>query len=157
MVRSTPPEGRILPVEGQDDKHVIWQICRRSAASFSTTRQGHIMRVGLSASGTEFLISERDSRGAVIRAIRQEVEAPGRRAVGVVVDADADSVNCWAAVAQGFSRTSVALPYTPNPTGIILPEQPGQTRIGVWMMPDNYSPGKLEDFVKQMIPPAAPA
>ena len=156
MARPTPPEGRILLVEGQDDKHVIWQICQRRTPSFAPTRQGPVMRVALSVSGNEFLISERDSRGAVISAIRQEVTAPGRLAVGVVVDADADPISCWAEVTRGFSRTPVALPDDPDYAGLVLSEQLGQPRVGVWMMPDNRSPGELEDFVRQMIPPAAP-
>ena len=29
-------------------------------------------------------------------------------------------------------------------------------RVGVWLMPDNESPGELEDFVAQMIPDGDP-
>ena len=29
-------------------------------------------------------------------------------------------------------------------------------RVGVWLMPDNQSPGELEDFVAQMIPDGDP-
>ena len=29
-------------------------------------------------------------------------------------------------------------------------------RIGIWLMPDNQSPGELEDFVAQMIPGSDP-
>ena len=155
MMRPSRPAERILLVEGQDDKHIVWQICRRNAASFAATRQGYAMRVALLSAGTEFLIDERGSRSEVISAIRQEATTR-RRAMGVLIDADADPTQCWEELATGFSRTTVSFPNTPNPAGVIIPEQPGQPRIGVWMMPDNQSAGELEDFVRQMIPSAAP-
>ena len=50
----------------------------------------------------------------------------------------------------------IPFPASPDPTGVIIPEGPGQPRVGVWMMPDNQSAGELEDFVRQMMPVAAP-
>ena len=155
MMHHNRPAERVLLVEGQDDKHIVWQICRRDTASFATTREGYAMRVALLSTGTEFLIAERGSRSEVISAIRQEVTTR-QRAVGVLVDADADPSVCWSELVKGFSRTPISFPATPNPAGLIIPEQPGVPRIGVWMMPDNQSAGELEDFVRQMMPVAAP-
>lgn len=155
MMHPNQTAERILLVEGQDDKHVIGHICRRDTASFATTREGYAMRVALLSTGTEFLIEERGSRGEVISAIRQEVTTQWR-AVGVLVDADADPGVCWNELVKGFSRTPISFPATPNPAGLIIPEQPGVPRVGVWMMPDNQSAGELEDFVRQMMPVAAP-
>lgn len=155
MMRPSRPAEPILLVEGQDDKHIVWQICRRNTASFAATRQDYAMRVALLSAGTEFLIDDRGSRSEVISAIRQEATTR-RRAMGVLIDADADPTQCWKELATGFSRTTISFPNTPDPAGVIIPEQPGTPRIGVWMMPDNQSPGELEDFVKRMIPPTAP-
>ena len=33
----------------------------------------------------------------------------------------------------------------------------GRPRVGVWLMPDNDSPGELEKFVQKMIPDGDPA
>ena len=40
----TPREDRVLLVEGQDDKHVVWHLCRRSQAmpSFHIKDKGGI-------------------------------------------------------------------------------------------------------------------
>ena len=84
--------------------------------------------------------------------IRQEVEAPSRRAVGILVDADDDLGNCWSDVVEGFSRTDVDLPSSPISGGTIIPARDHQPRIGIWLMPDNKSQGELEDFLFRMMP-----
>ena len=154
MTGADPAEDRILLVEGQDDKHVVWQICRR-AASFSVHREGYDMSVTLRQAETAFGIAEKGNFRAVLDAIETEVFSPGRQALGIVVDADSQPEQRWEELKAAFPA-AVPLPDAPDPTGIILPEQLGQPRIGVWMMPDNHSSGELEDFVKQMIPAAAP-
>ena len=51
----------------------------------------------------------------------------------------------------------VPLPGEPAPSGAIIEIQPHtllpSVRVGVWLMPDNQSPGEIEDFVRQMLPP----
>ena len=152
MVRPSLQANRILLVEGIDDKHVVWHICNNASASFSADRKDEDMTVTLKDQENTFLISERGNRRQVIDAIRQEVEVPGRQAVGVVIDADADLESYWKELTNVFSRTNVLLPPGPDPAGTIIPEQPVQPRIGIWIMPDNQSIGELENFVLQMIP-----
>ena len=41
------------------------------------------------------------------------------------------------------------------PGGTII-DVDGKPRVGVWLMPDNDSPGELEDFFASMIPPSDP-
>ena len=154
MTGVDPAEDRILLVEGQDDKHVLWQICRR-AASFSAHREGYDMSVTLRQGETAFGITEKGNFRAVLDAIETEILSPGRQSFGIMVDSDIQPAQRWVQLKDAFPA-GIPLPDAPDPTGIILPEQPGQPRIGVWMIPDNHSPGELEDFVKQMIPAAAP-
>ena len=154
MTGANPAAARLLLVEGQDDKHVLWQICRR-AASFSAHREGYDMSVTLRQGETAFGIAEKGNFRTVLEAIETEIFSRGRQALGIMVDADRQPSQRWEELKAAFPA-AVPLPDAPDPAGIILPEQPGQPRIGVWMMPDNRSPGELEDFVKQMIPPAAP-
>ncbi len=154
MTGADPAAARLLLVEGQDDKHVLWQICRR-AASFSVHREGYDMSVTLRQAETAFGIAEKGNFSAVLEAIETEIFPRGRQALGIVVDADRQPEQRWAELKAAFPA-AVPLPDAPDPAGIVLPEQLGQPRVGVWMMPDNRSPGELEDFVKQMIPPTAP-
>lgn len=155
MTGAYPADDRRLLVEGQDDKHVVWQICRRAGTTFSVARSGSDMSVTLLSSAVTFGIAEKGNFRAVLDAIETEILYPGRQALGIIVDADAQPTQRWGQLKDAFPA-AVPLPATPNPAGVIIPEQTGAPRIGVWMMPDNKSPGELENFVKQMIPPAAP-
>ena len=150
---ATPsPIDSVLLVEGQNDKHVVWQLCGRDDSSFSIARDGYAFSVTLSVESTAFLISDKENRSELIMSIRQEVEAPSRRVVGVLVDADDDLESCWNDVVRGFERTDVQLPSSPTPGGTIIPEKDHQPRIGIWLMPDNRSHGELENFVLTMMP-----
>ena len=155
MTGADPAAARLLLVEGQDDKHVLWQICRKDSVAFSVRWEGYDMSVTLRSTAAAFAILEKGNSHAVLEAIETEIFSRGRQALGIVVDADRQPEQRWEELKDAFPA-AVPLPDAPDPAGIVLPEQLGQPRIGVWMMPDNRSPGELEDFVKQMIPPAAP-
>lgn len=154
MTGANPAAARILLVEGQDDKHVLWQICRR-AASFSVHRERYDMSVTLRQGETAFGIAVKDIFSAVLEAIDTEILSPGRQSLGIMVDADSQPAQRWGQLKAAFP-IGIPLPDNPVPAVLVLLEQPGQPRIGIWMMPDNRSPGELGDFIKQMIPPNAP-
>ena len=71
--------------------------------------------------------------------------------VGVVLDADLAPDNRWQAVRDRLSDTGFSLPSQPDPMGTVV-ENAG-SRLGIWLMPDNRSPGKLEDFLALLVPP----
>lgn len=127
---------RVLLVEGQDDEHVVRHL--RDAT-------GPIPR---------FDIVRKGGVNNVLRAISVEVKAPGRKAVGIMVDANDDREARWQAVADRLGKVDVALPGVLSRSGAIIAEshQVKRPRIGVWLMPDNVSPGELEDFIAGMIP-----
>ena len=131
----TPVPNRILLVEGQDDEHVVGHIRDRhpSAPSFDIVNKGGINGV-------------RDS-------ISVEIKAPGRLAVGILVDANSTLMDRWKAVRDRIMKENIQVPTHPNPDGTIID---GTPRVGIWLMPDNESSGELEDFVKQMIPTGDP-
>lgn len=75
--------------------------------------------------------------------------------LGIVVDADDGVEARW----PGFYQILVERGYRPVPKrlpvdGLVL-ERPDLTvgTVGVWLMPDNASPGALEDFVQYLVPP----
>lgn len=70
--------------------------------------------------------------------------------IGIVVDADVAPTNRWAQIRDRFAAANVTLPDTPDPQGTVV--QAGDKRVGVWLMPDNQSPGKLEDFLAILVP-----
>ena len=142
----------VLLVEGQDDKHVVWHLCRHEQSPFSADRLGYDLNVTLPGGSSRFQIIESGNRSELLKSIRQTVRSPNLRAFGILVDADYDCSNCWDQVLNAFSRTGIPLPPSPNPTGTVVPETLGQPRVGIWLMPDNKSPGEVEDFVRRMIP-----
>lgn len=150
MVESAKDFNKILLVEGQDDKHVISNICRKNPASFSVYRSYYTIEVTLILHGTRFLISERGSFTEVRDAIETEIRGPGREAVGILVDADSDLKKRWDEVREAFPDY-IRVPSSPQPNGIII-ETAGWPRTGIWVMPNNADVGELEDFVLQMMP-----
>ena len=127
-------------VEGQNDEHAIYHLCRRS-------------RPGLLEPN-----NIRDGKGfqGVLNVVRGLVNQGDLTAVGFVVDADDAPVDHWQQVIDRIAaaNSEIQLPQSPDPGGTIIPEDPaiGSPRIGVWVMPDNVSTGELEDFVRLMIP-----
>ena len=121
---------QVLLVEGQDDKHVVSHL-RHSTGSIP-----------------EFDIVERGSVRNVLKAIPAEVRAPGRKTVGIMVDANDDQEARWQAVTERLGRVDVPFPSRVDPVGTIIGanNQIKRPRIGVWLMPDNVSPGELPVF-----------
>ena len=122
---------RVLLVEGQDDKHVVRQLRLRSGAmpSFDIKHKGGI--------------------DELLKSIGPEIKVSGRKAVGILVDANDNPGNRWKAIRRRLQKQGFQPPASPHPTGTILS---GRPRIGIWLCPDNERPGELEDFVEAMIP-----
>ena len=121
----------ILLVEGPDDKHVV----RHMSDSFEKM--------------PKFCISDKEGIEALLGDIGLELQVPGRRALGILVDANDDLNARWSAVANRLREEKIKVPAYPDPKGTIIN---GSLRVGIWLMPDNESLGELEDFVAQMIP-----
>lgn len=126
---------RLLVVEGQDDEHVIRHLRQRNLPM------------------PDFRIASRSSVSELLRAIEGDVQAPGRTALGILVDADGDVKGRWQAVADRLRRVKIEAPQAPDPSGTVIE---GRPRIGVWLMPNNESPGEIEDFVAGLIPESDP-
>lgn len=125
-------EPRLLLVEGRNDKHVVWQICNRTLDL------------------PDFFISDRGDINSVRESIGPEVLAPGRQALGILVDTDDHPQSRWDEIAHQLRIHGVQTPAAPDPGGTII--SGAEPRVGVWLMPDNQLPGEIEEFVESMIP-----
>ena len=125
---------RVLLVEGQDDEHVVRHLCLRSQPI------------------PPFHIENKLNVDNLLDSIKQEVRVPGRNAVGILVDANDDLNARWSAVANRLREGNIEVPRTPEPTGTLIEGTGRIPRVGIWLMPDNTSPGELENFVSEMIP-----
>jgi hypothetical protein len=77
---------------------------------------------------------------------------------GVLIDADEDATKQWAIVHNAFKSCECQLPENNTNNGIVF-DCNGDwktKRVGVWLMPDNASTGKLESFLLRLIPETDP-
>ena len=129
------PPRRILLVEGADDEHVVRHLCARQQdmPSFHIDNKGGFPQL-------------KDSIGP-------EIKVAGRTHLGILVDAN-DNFNArWQSVANHLRQADVNPPTHTAQTGTVVA---GQPRVGIWLMPNNGSPGELEDFIRQLIPAGDP-
>ena len=137
LPRSAPSARRILLVEGQNDKHVVRHLCKRHQTT------------------PDFDILDRGGLEPLLETVGAELNVLGRKAVGILVDANDDLAARWKSVTDRLLNEGVTAPRQPTPKGTVIDtiEKP---RVGIWIMPDNTSTGELEDFVMQMIPEGDP-
>lgn len=126
---------RMLLVEGNDDLHVVKHIRIR-------------------ASIPNFRIVQKEGKDALLESIPYEATMEERVVLGIMLDANGNPAGRRQAVADRLGKAGVELPSFPQPEGVVIDSDPstGLPRVGVWMMPDNQSPGELEDFLAAMIP-----
>lgn len=130
---------KLLLVEGPDDEHVICHLYQRA---------GFVVNFGVEA---------KKSVEQVVRGIRNEALAPGRTALGIVVDANDKLPIRWQDIGNELSRAGIPLPPQPMADGTVVePPRGGLPRVGVWLMPDNSSAGELEDLLSGLVPSGDP-
>ena len=132
------PNRKILLVEGNDDEHVLKHICGNCGIPNLDEVVSH--------EGDKDLLKSISSR---IK-FAQEGDI-----IGVVIDADASLDARWQSVRDQFVMAGYQnAPVQPAPDGTIV-EPPDGTllpRVGVWIMPDNRTPGILENFLTFLVP-----
>jgi len=128
---------------------------------------GHLIDL-LSGPGTEFYEKTPDEPGdqVILREfsgydpLREKfprVIRTGSRLkrIGIIADANSEPEQRWQSLSDAASRIDdVDLPDTPPENGWIdgvsLPDR--ELTVGIWMMPDNYDQGAVEDFLLRLIP-----
>ncbi len=131
----------VLLVEGADEYDMIDHLRKHSA------RRG-------SAPIPEFMVRIKGGFESLLKAVETEAKVPGRKVLGILVDANDDPGKRWTDVTERLRNAQIEAPGTPVASGAIIEGVPdkGAPRTGIWMMPDNRSRGELEDFIAQMIP-----
>jgi len=128
-----------LVVEGPDDLHTVIHVLARHGYDWDDSS---IMRPYVDSLGgiTKLL----DSLSVILKSSFERV--------GIVIDANASLTNRWAQLRAQSANAGVELPASPHPEGTIVAGMRPGTRIGVWLMPDNSSPGTLESFLSRLVP-----
>lgn len=138
-VSDDPNPPRVLLVEGPDDLHVVLQLYLRTHED------------------TDFIIDDKGGVDPLLDSIPGEVKVDGRRVLGIVLDANEHITDRWADVASRLEEADITgVPDGPQPGGVCIEGSARLPRVGIWVMPDNTSPGELEDFVSRMVPDGDP-
>ena len=129
---------RLLLAEGIDDCHVIAALCK----AHQLPDGAFVFYAGGSDTG----------------AIRRMKAVLGRKssyeAIGLVLDADQPDISVrWQQLQSLSELKPYGLPARPDPAGTIIDGPPDHPRLGIWLMPDNTSPGMLEDFLLHLAHP----
>ena len=130
---------KIMMVEGDDDEHVVKGIFGQHAIP-------HLDDVE-NLGGIDPLLK---TIGVRLMSASEEGDV-----VGVVMDADENVAGRWQGLRHIFRESGyLDVPNQPVSDGTILFPPTGSVlpRAGVWIMPDNQTDGKLEDFLRLLVP-----
>jgi hypothetical protein len=130
-----------LLVEGLDDHHSVIHLVRRH--DFDWDDETKVRPFIHNTGGIDKLLDE----------IPVTLKGTYER-IGIVLDANSDPTTRWNQIRDRVKRAGVDLGESAEPNGTIV-EGPG-SRIGVWLMPDNSSPGSLESFLGRLAPRTQP-
>ncbi len=126
---------RVLWVEGKDDDAVVQSLCKR-----------HRVPEVFQVENKEGIDNIREGLSVEIRSRRLEC-------FGVVVDANGGVPARWASIRDTLLNVGYEdVPEHLAPGGLVLASPPDRPRFGAWLMPDNTSPGMLEDFAALLVP-----
>ncbi len=133
----------ILLVEGDEDRRVI-PFLMDEYVVWGNKENEWVAEVR-SHGGIEDLLEPGNIKAAAL--------TPGRKAVGIVIDANDHFESRWARVRQNCLGVAADFPEE-LPVGGLVHQDFDGLRIGVWIMPDNQSRGMLETYLSHLIVPA---
>lgn len=131
-MKPNKPEKRLLLVEGNNDKHVVWALLNHH--SIPETFDVRELR-GIDERIQNVRVRIRTFQGS------QDLER-----LGIVFDADELGERRWERLRVELAPLLVNIPEKPEANGTVV-SFGGNKRLGIWVMPDNCLPGKLEDFL----------
>ncbi|WKN40645.1 DUF3226 domain-containing protein [Tunicatimonas pelagia] len=136
---------KLLIVEGKDDYHVM--LALRQKFGMEDIYE-------ISPRGNK---EESENVDTLLTSILVEAKKSGQESLGVVIDRDTADPNKnkdrWQQIKNRLSPLGYAMPEFAPADGAILPSpELGLSKIGIWLMPDNQTPGMLEDFMRLLVP-----
>lgn len=128
-----------LYLEGQDDVHSIYHLLKR-----------HNIDLERLDSARQFLQSTGGDR-PLLDSLSFIVKQP-YQLIGIVLDTDTELTCRWQQIQDRLAQAGLNPPESPDQHGTIIQGISPHQKIGIWLMPNNMDPGKLEDFLKTLIP-----
>ena len=136
---------KVLIVEGETDKRVVPELMEKNGVAWPATQVP--VRIVV-AGGFNKLLTD--------KLLGTYLKQSGTEAVGLVFDADEPSDGRWTRLrAHAQALTPDKLAEAMPAHGCIVESNDGP-RLGVWMMPDNQTRGKLENLLQTLVPDQGP-
>ena len=133
-----------LIVEGKDDKWAVINLLKLHGVDWDHPSEEIPF------------VAETDSVNTMLAKESVSVALKNYSRVGWVLDADVRPTDRWTSIRNLLNDNGLSVPDMPNPNGTVVDGLQSDGRVGVWLMPDNRSPGILEDFLAKLVPPADP-
>lgn len=128
----------ILLVEGYNDKFVIQKLLKRRKIEFEN-----------------FDIRSCENVDKLLNILPETIQLKTNEdVIGIIVDADENLAERWKSlrtllIKAGFKN----VPQLTDAKGIIVKDENYELpQIGVWLMPNNQLTGRIEDFIKFLVP-----
>jgi len=131
-----------LFVEGVDDDHSVRHLLMRHGYDWDDAQivRPYVRRLG--------------NDQEILTALPIALKASRYQRIGIVMDTDASLSSRWAQLRDRAQETELVLPAQPEPEGTIVPGLWPESRVGFWLMPNNSTPGNLENFLSGLVPEA---
>lgn len=143
----------VMLVEGPDDYHVLQHLLAVHGIDqkIKYRLQGYRPAV---TSENEIVFHAREGVQNVFDNLTQRLKITGELAcIGVVIDADLGVAGRWQRLHDILVGSGYAdVPKAPSVEGTLV-EHEEKPRVGIWIMPNNTLPGKVEDFLALLVPP----
>jgi len=143
----SPPSNKSpyrLLVEGPDDMWTIINILTRHGYNWDDTST--VRPYVEPAGGVEKLL-DKDMISSALKTYTR---------LGIVVDSDFPPTNRWRQVRNVLESLGISMPVAPAPAGTIVQGKKPDQLVGIWLMPDNSQPGRVEEFIEKLIPVGHP-
>ena len=139
----------LLLVEGNNERFTIPELVEANGFTWEIDKKKK-----------EYLVYINDYGGGDTKIVRSavistELNVPGRKALGLIVDADDNCAKRWESVRNACLRSIPDLPIDLPETGLIhnaFTKNNKPVKFGVWIMPDNKTRGMLETFLAYLVP-----
>ncbi len=141
---ATKPRPKVLIVEGDEDKRDIPYLIEANGIGWGERNEAKIVDIE-PYGGIEEMLAPGE--------IETQLKASGLQALGILVDADGDAERRGQQVRPRCGTRFGELPARIPAEGLLVADAAG-LRFGVWIMPDNRSPGMMETFLTHLRPQA---
>lgn len=128
-----------LIVEGSDDLHSIANLMMRHGTNWDA--------IGAKLPFIESVGGINELLKAAPVAVKGSYER-----IGMVLDADVNPSDRWESLCRHLLEIGLQLPDQPAAEGTIVAGLRPTSTVGVWVMPDNGTPGRLEEFLEKLVP-----